>query len=249
MFKYIFCFLLFLFLQDINPGFSQSGSDSVETVEESPDSLYMPLADSRYTPVVPIREVAQKQVDVYLKNPAYAYANDPAYWGKETKSKPGFLSRLFNSSLVAWVILLGVLGLFGLVLYGIYLLAKENSFSWFTRNVKKINSDSDELLTDKRLDYEETIRKYQEEGNYRMAIRYMYLRLIHTAREKGGIQFRDSSTNAEIARAFGNHPKAGEFRWLATAYEYIFYGDFLPKQELFDTLKNKFETFQQTLSI
>jgi hypothetical protein len=99
------------------------------------------------------------------------------------------------------------------------------------------------------MDYDEAIRKYQLEGNYRLAVRYLYLRLIRTAREKGGIQFRDSSTNAEITRAFGTHARAAEFRFLATAYEYIFYGGFIPKHDLFNMLKNKFETFQQTLSV
>ena len=265
MTKYFFLFLFIFSLPCIERAYSQTGRDSkektviIDSLEtETSDSaeaesrsvnLLIPMEDSGYLPKGPIRKVSLRLVNSYLQNPDYAYANDPAYWGMEPQSKPGFFSRLLNSSLIGWVILLVVLGLIALVLFGIYQLAKENSFSWFTRSVKKINSGAGELMTDKGLDFDEAIRKFQEQGNYRMAIRYMYLRLIHTAREKGGIKFRDSSTNAEIVRAFGNHPKAGEFRWLATAYEYIYYGDFLPKQELFDKIKNKFDDFQLTFTI
>jgi hypothetical protein len=102
---------------------------------------------------------------------------------------------------------------------------------------------------DSVMDFESAIRKYQAERNYRLAVRYMYLRLIQAAREKGGIQFRDSSTNAEIALAFGSNLKADEFRFLARAYEYVFYGDFIPDQEIFNMLKNKFEQFQKSISV
>jgi hypothetical protein len=54
-------------------------------------------------------------------------------------------------------------------------------------------------------------------------------------------------TNAEIGRAFGQHPLASQFHYLATAYEYIFFGDFNVNREKFDILKTKFETFQQKL--
>jgi hypothetical protein len=243
--KYFLCIFFLFILPGESPLFSQAVSDSVEMVEVGPDHLISPVADTGYSKADPIRQVPGEQVKVYLKNPDYAYANNPSYWEKEAPQNPGYLNRFLNSRLLAWFLLLAVTGI---VFYGIYLLAKENSFSWFTGNTNKIISETDDHPDDHKQDYDGLIRKYQEEGNYRMAVRYMYLRLIHTAGKKGGIPFRASSTNAEILRAFGNHPQAGEFRILARAYEYIFYGGFLPEQELFDTLKNKFEAFQQTLT-
>ena len=98
------------------------------------------------------------------------------------------------------------------------------------------------------VDYDEAIRKYQAEGNYRFAIRYLFLRLIHSAMDKNIIQIRDSMTNTEIGRAFGQHPLASQFRYLATAYEYIYFGDFNLNKEVFDSLKTKFEVFQEKIS-
>jgi hypothetical protein len=246
MFKYFFCFLIIYFLRGMLPVYSQTNGDSVETVVIDPDSIYRPVMDSGYLFLDSIREVDHRQVNSYLLNPDYAYANHPEYWKKQPHQDPGIFVRILNSALLRWMIFLGVITV---VLYGIYQLAKENNFSWLTRKGKQNSSDSEQDLPDEKMDYDTAIQKYQGEGNYRLAVRYMYLRLIHTAREKGGIQFRDSSTNAEIVRAFRTHTKADEFRFLVMAYEYVFYGGFIPKQELFEVIKNKFEVFQQTLSV
>jgi hypothetical protein len=246
MFKYLFCFL-FIFLHP-GPGlvFAQNEVDSAASVEINADRLNQPVTDSGYLSTDPVREVPRESFHSYLKNPDYAYANDPAYWKKEAPQKPGILFRILSSGLLMRIILLGfiVIGL-----YGIYRLAIENQFGWLIRKSKKTFSKPDEQAPVEEMDYEAAIQKYQSEGNYRQAIRFLYLRLIRTACEKSDLSISGSSTNAEIALAFGLHPKAGAFRYLATAYEYIYYGSFHPNQEMFDMLKNKFDDFQQTFSL
>jgi len=244
MLKKIFGFLLIFFLAGSISAQAQNTMDSSIEMESVKDSLEQPGQAS--VPTELLREVPARQIRKYLKNPDYAYANDPAYWKKDPPQKPGTVNRILISPLFRWVIFCFVIGV---VLYGMYQLGKENNFRWFTRIGKQNDLDTVVLNTDYEMDFESAIRKYQAERNYRLAVRYMYLRLIQTAREKGGIQFRDSSTNAEIAIAFGSNPRAAEFRFLARAYEYIFYGDFIPDQEKFNMLKNKFEQFQKSISV
>jgi len=248
MFKTIFSILFIFFLAGPGRVRAQGGGDTSETVEvAAEDSLYQPVPDSSYVSGYYLRRVPQVQVNKYLTDPAFAYANDPQYWKEEPPEDPGFLLRLLTSKTVRWVVFLSILGI---LLYGIYQLAKENNFQWLTRNKKLTAPGSgEESLPDEEMDYDDAIRRYQTEGNYRLAIRYMYLRLIGTIGEKSGIRIRDSSTNAEITLALGNRPQAGEFRYLATAYEYIFYGGFIPKRELFDMLKIRFEAFQKIISV
>ena len=90
--------------------------------------------------------------------------------------------------------------------------------------------------------------KYQAEGNYRFAIRYLFLRPISTAADKNIIQIHGSTTNAEIGRAFGQHPLAPQYRYLATAYEHVYFGDFNLNKEVFDLLRMRFEVFQEKIS-
>jgi hypothetical protein len=228
-------------------------TDSVQTVVDSSqmhdpisDSLEDPLTGDRFLSTVSPRSVPQRDVRKYMKDPDFAYANDSLYWKENTgPANPGLLSRLIGSPLFRWLIFSAMIAV---VLFGIYQLAKESNFRWFARNNWSQLSAPEEPGSGGTIDYNEAIRKCRQDGNYRLAIRYMYLRLIQTLREQGGIEFRDSSTNAEITRAFGNHPQAGEFRSLATAYEYIFYGGFIPEPALFERLSNKFEHLQKTLT-
>lgn len=231
---------------------SGTGNDSLQTIgyssiseDANEDSLLMPVSESIHLPAEIIREVPGKQVDKFLKDETYAYANDPEYWKRQPPPKPGAINSFFSNPVFRWVIFLGVMGI---VLFGIYQLAKENNFTWFSRKKKTGRTLPTEFSPVEETDFEAAVRKYQSEGNYRMAIRYLYLRLIHTARDKGRISFHDSSTNSEIALAFGSHTLAGDFRYLARAYEYIYYGEFKPQSDLFEMLKNKFEVFQQNIS-
>lgn len=236
MIKYLHLIFFILFILGIETGYSQSAEDTVSKIELNDSSeKYFPYS---------FREVSQRQVNSYLKNPDYAYANEPEYWRQEAPSKPGIFTKLFGSRLFQWIIFILFAGIF---LYGIYQLAKENNLRWLKR--KSIQNDSSQEVYDfnNEIDYDVLIHKYQLEENYRLAVRFMYLRLIRTIRDKGDIQIRDSSTNAEIARAFATHPGVADFRYLATAYEYIYYGEFIPQQDLFNRLKNRFEDFQQTL--
>jgi hypothetical protein len=81
-----------------------------------------------------------------------------------------------------------------------------------------------------------------------MAIRFLYLRLVHDMQEKSGLSFRESSTNSEITRAMGSHPESANFRWLATVYEYVYYGEFVPNLETYLVIRNRFEVLQKIFS-
>jgi hypothetical protein len=238
MIKHLFLILFIFFSQGIETGFAQTIEDTALKIQVN-DSI------GKYSPAYILREVSQRQANSYIKNPDYAYANNPEYWRPEEQPEPGIFSRLFGSRLFQWIIFI----LFtGVLLYGIYQLAKENNLRWLKRKGKQNDTETVANALDEVIDYDDLILKYQREENYRLAVRYLYLRLIRTIREKGEIQIRDSSTNTEIARAFATHPGSDDFRYLATAYEYIFYGDFIPQQDLFNRIKNRFENFQHTLS-
>jgi hypothetical protein len=237
MIKHLSLIFFVFFIQRIETCYAQSGEDSVLKIELNDSS-------GKNFPYYTFREVSQRQVNSYSKNPDYAYANDPEYWRREAPSNPGIIAKLFSSRLFQWLIFI----LFaGILLYGIYQLAKENNLRWFKRKVKQHDYTGEISAFNEEIDYDALIQKYQSEENYRLAVRYMYLRLIRTIREKGEVHIRDSSTNAEIVRAFATLPGGDDFRYLATAYEYIYYGEFIPQQDLFNRLKNRFEDFQQTL--
>jgi len=264
MIKYLFFFPIFFYLQRPCPSFAQVAADSVQTAIDSTtlgtqqgsilldketgdsvhglntnqNSLYRVSTRSRYNMPDSLRRVPQNQLDKYLLDPDYSYANDDAFWKKEVTRSPGPLFNILNSSGLWWgfVFLVTVL-----VLVIIAQLSKENSFNFFIRRVKRKN-DSEELqIAALETDYDSAINICQMEGDYRLAVHYMYLRLILTFRKKSGTALLGSVTNSDITRSIENSQQASEFRWLATAYEYIFYGGITPQKEMFDLIKIKYE--------
>jgi hypothetical protein len=229
--------------------------DSLTTTAENTssvtneDSLYMPVKDSGFPVAYARRQVSESRLNHYLSEPEYAYANDPEYWKKNKTADDSHSFSLFNffrRKPVQWFLFLTV---FAIILYGIYLLAKENNFKWLTRKSNPVTPGTPASGIEQPLDFDDAIRKYQSEGNYRMAVRNMYLRLIHTVNSRNIIHIGDSFTNSEMMRAFGSHPQASEFRFLATAYEYVYYGEFIMTPELFEGIKTRFDVFQQKLSV
>jgi hypothetical protein len=260
--KLLALFQLVFFLLCIEIVYSQTSDDSIvnikgkdsavtganvtaETSDEGSEQYYLPITDTGVLSTDPTRKVSQRTVNSYLKNPDYAYANDPEYWRIRTEKRQGGVSKFIDSRSFQWFVFLLIMCV---LLYGIYHLAKDNNFKWLIRN-KNNNIGKNELKEERIIDFNAAIHAYQMEGNYRLAVRFMFLKLIQTIRESGGIAVQDSSTNSEIVLAFKGQPNADEFRYLATAYEYIYYGDFVLREELFNTLKKKFDDFQLNISI
>jgi hypothetical protein len=247
MIKFHICCLVFLLMCGSFSAVARDWQDS--SIETGQDTVVVfgqqPVPDSIFSFPQNIREVSEKRVSQYKNNPEYAYANDSEYWRRDSPEKPGLLLKILFSQELRWVFLTIVAGL---ILYGVYQLARENNFTMLIRTRKQKTDQTDKGLPGDTINFEKVIQFNQAEGNYRMAIRFLYLRLVYNLGAKSGISFRASSTNAEITRAMGTHPEAANFRQLATAYEYIFYGGFIPNQELYIVLKDKFEALQKVFS-
>ncbi len=263
MIKFLKLALFIFFLQNFEGAYSQTNNDSTinsslndtisgggdESVEKTAidtDDIYNPVSDTAIPRSSEIRQVSQRNINAYLKNPDYAYANDPDYWREKAPVKPGYISKFIDSRALQWVIFL-IIG--SVLLYGIYRLAKEGNFIWFFRRRNQIVSQEGYLSPSGKIDYDGSILSCQNEGDYRQAVRFMYLKAIETIRQYSIISIRNSSTNAEISRSFLGNPYATDFRYLANAYEYIYYGEFVPSGDLYIQLKKKFDDFQQKLSV
>ena len=272
MHKYIFGILFIFYVLSPGTTYSQERADSSASTGDSvtvqtnssnvdssgvtgdaaqtyltDDSLYMPVRDSSYLNTFKLRQVPMRDVNKYLTDRDYEYANDSAYWAKDRiqNTSPSSFWNFLGNKAFQWILFLLLISA---LVYGIFMLAKENNFRWFSRRSKQLQGDDPDGQLPDVVNFDKEIIKYQSEGNYRFAIRYLFLRLIRSASERNIIQIRDSMTNSEIGRAFGQHPLASQFRYLAMAYEYVYFGEFNLNKEIFDSLKKKFDLFQEKIS-
>ena len=165
--------------------------------------------------------------------------------GKQAKiiikqnSGDSFLSKLFNSGIlkvIMWVIAAAV------VLFIIYkLFLSEAVFG--RRNVKTgINLQNDEEDEDLVNDYDQLLRKAYGEGNWRFAMRFLFLKTLQKLNEKELIKYAVDKTNSAYVMELPS-AKKNDFASLALYYEYVWYGKAEIGKDIFDAIENKYNNF------
>lgn len=190
-----------------------------------------------------VRNVPDSVADKMKRDKDFAYANDMRYWDEKPRQRSAFdkmLSALFEST--ALKVILYVL-LITAILYVVYHVMVVNNFFIFSRSRrnKKQNDHSDGDAINENLD--QLINDASASGNYRHAIRYMYLRTLKMLSENNVITLHAKSTNQDYIRQMYKHNSLSQFRHLTRIYEYVWYGEFDPTETQFEIIRTNFKKF------
>jgi hypothetical protein len=193
---------------------------------------------------IELRQVPGKVIDSLKKDDAFWYA-DHVFEKKQSKEKnfkttePSFQWINMTTLLVIVVLFLGILAW--------YLL--QNNIVGRNQPItsKKISEDlSTEDIFD--INYQKEIEKAMNAGDYRLAIRLMFLRLLTQLSQKRIIEYKQERTNFDYLSQLHSTRYYNDFFRLTRNYEYAWYGKFEVNQETFSIIKNEFEKFHRRLS-
>jgi hypothetical protein len=97
------------------------------------------------------------------------------------------------------------------------------------------------------INYQKEVDKAEASGNYRLAIRLMFLRLLKVMAEKNIIQYKQDKTNFDYLLQL--HPTAyyNNFFRVTRNYEYSWYGQFNVSEEAYRIVRNDFNQFDKQL--
>jgi hypothetical protein len=141
--------------------------------------------------------------------------------GIRIDASPGFFSSPFITVLL-WI-LAG-----GFVLFIIYSLFLKDSM--FRRNTKSVTGTGiNEKETEEvkpGTDMDSLIALALKDNNYRLAVRYQYLKNLHKLIEKGFVQYAVDKTNYQYVHEIANTGLRNEFAGITLNYEYVWYGEF-----------------------
>jgi len=145
----------------------------------------------------------------------------------------------FNSvfGIIFWIVAIG------LFVYLVYRLFLSNS-SFFSRNRKNISSDI-QVTTEDTSDPDSMLRNAIKNGNYRLAVRYLYLQALRRLSEKKFIEINSNKTNFEYVNEVRKHKFANEFASLTLQYEYVWYGEYPLDERLFNQIEEGFSQFNK----
>lgn len=226
-------------------GYAQDSADAYKQDQsESYDHASSDVNDRQSN----VRIVPDSLVRKMKKGKDFLYANDPNYWKKE---KPRDNSALYKflEAISGSIFLKGVLYflLAVLVIFILYQVIAVNNFFIFSRPGKKKKSagKSEEASANKE-NTDQKIRMAIDAGDYRSAIRLMYLNTLWLLNEKQLIRLHAKSTNYDYMKQMQQRKGAKEFQLVTRIYEYVWYGEFQPSEQQFKVICSNFNQFIAT---
>jgi hypothetical protein len=227
---------------------ADSVTDSVSTATANEDSIG---TTASLPDTFALRTLPDTLVRRWKRDPALAYANDPAYWHKEPEKPEDhrFLLALFNfltsrGFLYTLYILLGAL-----LIYAIIRIMNDNNLRLFYRSAKKKTglSGQDSPADEMGEDLNQQLQHFIQLRDYRQATRYLYLISLTLLNEKGLIQWHKDATNQEYLLQLKGSSRETPFRYLTGIYDKVWYGEFPLGETQFNRLHQYFEDFYKTV--
>ena len=192
-----------------------------------------------------LRAISDTVMNGYYKDDAFWYANENFYKKKiqpQQKKTPAPESPLFQA--ILWLVIIGVF-IAVLVMY-----LSGSNVRLFRKN-KAIASTEEHIETDDifAINYTKEINKAASAGNYRLAVRLHFLRLLRQLSDNNLIQYKHDRTNFDYLLQMNKTNFYPEFSGLTRSYEYSWYGQFDIDQDKYAVIKNEFETLTRKISI
>jgi hypothetical protein len=106
-----------------------------------------------------------------------------------------------------------------------------------TNELKIVESEED---IDK-INFDELISLAIDSKQYKLAVRYLFLKSLKLLSEKGMIELRNNKTNHQYLSEIKNNQIAEVFRTTTSRFEWIWYGDFPVNEEIVKSSQNDFE--------
>jgi hypothetical protein len=164
---------------------------------------------------------------------------------KTTNNNPSWIFNFFASS-ITQALFWGI-GIFIIlfVLYKLYL--SGGFFNTNTKSFKTTHQIEEEEETLENIDVAPLLQKAIQAGNYRLAIRYLFLQNLQKLAKYKIIVLATHKTNKHYFQDISNRTLAKEFASISTMYEYAWYGNYEISQQNFVQLQKKFSDFNLSI--
>ena len=160
----------------------------------------------------------------------------------QLRREPYFDDGIFSGTglgIIFWIL---AIALFGYIVFKMFL----NNASFFSGGRKNISVNIETGAEENTSDPDAMVRNAIKNGNYRLAVRYLYLQTLTRLSEKNFIRVNGNKTNYEYVREVRNQKFANEFASLTLKYEYVWYGEYPVDEKLFEQIHSNFTQFTKS---
>lgn len=209
-----------------------------EVTEQMHGSNEILLVDSISS--VKTRKLNETDLNRIRQDEDYWYANEKL----PEKEKPSATAPGKSwVDIIFWILVGG-----GFIALLIWFLTSSNIFL-FRKRSATIPLESETIEENiYELDFEKEIHKAVKAGNYRMAVRMLYLQLLRNLSEREIIRYSTDKTNSQYLSQLSGTSYYNEFFTLTRHFDYIWYGEFPLTQDGYVLLEKDFRQFNSRLS-
>ena len=160
-------------------------------------------------------------------------------------SKPGMFNDILGSGILGLILWTFVICFVGFILYQLFL--SEGGFRRRSKSAKDIVAEVEEETITPESDFDGLIRQALQNGNYRQAIRYQYLRTLHLLAGKDQVSLAQDKTNFQYVSEITNPEYRQAFAALTLNYEYVWYGEFDIDKNIYEKIESNFRLLNQKI--
>lgn len=243
---------------------AQSADDTVYTEQEEvkdPPPEYDEYSDTTYTTTdEETRFLEKNETDTFSvkertlpEGYAKKLKEDKDFWYADTEVKKKepeqtasyipFGQRTWVQTLL-WIIIIG-----GFAAAIMWYLADSNVSLFRKKSPVAVSAaGADEMPEDIfAINYQKEIDKAAGQGNYRLAVRLMYLRLLKELAHKNIIQYKEDKTNLDYLMHLSSTSYYPSFFRLTRHFEYSWYGHFDVPEDAYRLIADEFGQFEKSL--
>jgi hypothetical protein len=193
-----------------------------------------------------LRKLSDSALQAMRQDESFWYANAvfEKKKQKDASSRPRADLSWLNALL--WIVIIG-----GFLTF-IFILLTNSNVSLFrkSKNIHSEDGTEEYVETDDifAINYQKEIDKAVNAGNFRLAVRFMFLRLLRNLSDKNIIQYTQDRTNFDYLLQVHNTGWYSGFFRIVRNYEYAWYGHFEVDKEKFDVIRKDFDGFDKQLN-
>ena len=155
---------------------------------------------------------------------------------------PSFFQRLLSSAFIQAILWLIAISTIIFILYKLFLNKGEFRKGTSSRSVEALNDE----VTNADVDYDLLVQQSFKLSDYRMAIRYLFLKTLKRLDERGLIRRATDKTNYRYVQEI-RPDKKQDFSALVLNYEFVWYGHLNISREQFEKIEKSYTAFYNNL--
>lgn len=218
----------------------QEEEDTIADTALYKNNLHFP-----YDSVKNWRNLKEYGYTKYLDSLLKAMKKKPQDEPSTPPEPPGFLNTILASDILTLLLWALAICFVGFILYRLFL--AEGGFRRRSRSLKEPVPGVEEEIITPESDFDAFIRQALQNGNYRHAIRYQYLRTLHLLAGKNLVTLAPDKTNYQYVTEITNRDQQQAFAALTLNYEYVWYGEFEIDNNIYSKIETNFTTLNQKI--